>query len=99
MNDMKKQTEKKNERPFILPDKVIEILARIRSVFSSSFRSLDSYFHHFEYIIGVPRISYTSIFRSTSVPQIIYPCASVFIGLEYLQNYNQITTGPQQIVE
>ena len=40
-DDLKKQNRKKNGRPFILPDKIIEILARIRAVFNVSFRSLN----------------------------------------------------------
>ena len=62
-HDLKKQNRKKNGRPFILPDKIIEILARIRAVFNASFISLESYMRIFQDILGVPRISYTSIFR------------------------------------
>ena len=46
-HDLKKQNMKKNGRPFILPDKIIEILARIRAVFNASFRSMESYMRIF----------------------------------------------------
>ena len=62
-HELKKQNMKKNGRPFILPDKIIEILARIRAVFNASFRSLESYMRIFQEILGIPRISYSSIFR------------------------------------
>ena len=62
-HELKKQNMKKNGRPFILPDKIIEILARIRAVFNASFRSLESYMRIFLEILGIPRISYSSIFR------------------------------------
>ena len=76
------QNERKNGRPFILPDKIIEILARIRSVFNASFRSLESYIRIFQGILGIPRISYTSIFRrirKIKVPDIMNPSSSVAI--------------------
>ena len=82
MNDLRKQNSKKNGRPFILPDKIIEILARIRAVFNAPFRSLESYLRCFEEILGIPRISYTSIFRRIrriKVPEIIHQCTSVAI--------------------
>ena len=81
-DDLMKQNRKKNGRPFILPDKIIEILARIRAVFNASFRSLESYMRIFQEILGIPRISYTSIFRrirKIRVPEIIHPCTSVAI--------------------
>ena len=56
-DDLMNQNEGKNGRPFILPDKIIEILARIRSVFNASFRSLESYFRIFQEILGFPRSS------------------------------------------
>ena len=36
-HDLMKQNRKKNERSFILPDKIIELLATIRAVFNVSF--------------------------------------------------------------
>ena len=81
-HELKKQNRKKNGRPFILPDRIIEILARIRAVFNASFRSLESYMRIFQEILGIPRISYTSIFRrirKIRVPEIINPSSSVAI--------------------
>ena len=81
-DDLKKQNRKKNGRPFILPDRIIEILARIRAVFNASFRSLESYLRIFQKILGIPRISYSSIFRrmrKIRVPEIMHPCVSVAI--------------------
>ena len=81
-HDLRYQNRKKNGRPFILPDKVIEILARIRAVFNASFRSLESYMRIFQEILGVPRISYTSIFRRIrriKVPEIMNPSSSVAV--------------------
>jgi hypothetical protein len=37
-HDLKKQNRRKNGKPFILPDKIIEILARIRADFNASLR-------------------------------------------------------------
>ena len=81
-HDLKYQSRGKKGRPFILPDKIIEILARIRAVFNASFRSLVSYLRIFQEILGVPRISYTSIFRrirGIKVPEIMNPSSSVAI--------------------
>jgi len=82
MNDLRKQNSKKNGRPFILPDKIIEILARMRAVFNAPFRSLKSYLRCFEEILGIPRISYTSIFRrirTFRIADIMNPSSSVAI--------------------
>ena len=76
------QNAGKNGRPFILPDKIIEILARIRSVFNASFISLESYIRIFQEILGIPRISYTSIFRrirAFRIADIMNPSSSVAI--------------------
>lgn len=81
-DDLMNQNAGKNGRPFILPDKIIEILARIRSVLNASFRSLESYIRIFQEILGIPRISYTSIFRrirKIKVPDIMNPSSSVAI--------------------
>ena len=80
--ELKKQNMKKNGRPFILPDKIIEILARIRSVFNASFRSLESYMRIFQEILGIPRNSYSSIFiriRTFRIEEIINPSSSFAI--------------------
>ncbi len=42
MKDLREQNRGKNGRPFIVPDGVIEIFARIRAVFNASFRTLES---------------------------------------------------------
>ena len=81
-HDLKKQNRRKNGRPSILPDKIIEILARIRAVFNASFRSLESYMRIFREILGIPRISYSSIFRrirKIRVPEIMNPSSSVAV--------------------
>lgn len=53
-HDPKEQNMKKNGRSFILPDEIIEILARIRTVFNASFRTLESYLKIFQEILGTP---------------------------------------------
>ena len=81
-NDLIKQNKKKNRRPFVTPDKIIEVLARIRSVFNASFRSLEPYMRVFQEILDIPRISYSSIFKrigKINVPEITHACASVAI--------------------
>ena len=81
-HELKKQNRKKNGRPFILPDRIIEILARIRAVFNASFRSLESYMRIFQEILGIPRISYSSIFRrirKIMVPEIMNASSSVAV--------------------
>ena len=40
--DLAKQNRHKVGRPFILPDRMVEIFARIRSVFNAPFRILES---------------------------------------------------------
>ena len=42
-HELKEQNRGKSVRPFILLDKIIEILARIRAVFNASFISLESH--------------------------------------------------------
>jgi transposase len=81
-HDLKKQNRRKNGRPLILPDKIIGILARIRAVFNASFRSLESYMRIFREILGIPRISYSSIFRrirKIRVPEIMNASSSVAV--------------------
>jgi len=81
-DDLMNQNAGKNGRPFTLPDKIIEILARIRAVFNASFRSLESYIRIFQEILGIPRISYTSIFRrirTFRIADIMNPSSSVAI--------------------
>lgn len=81
-DDLRKQNRKKNGRPFILSDLIIEILARIRAVFNASFRSVESYLIIFQETISIPRISYTSIFRrrrKIKVLEIINASSSVAV--------------------
>lgn len=81
-HDLREQNRKKNGRPFMIPDRIIEILARIRAVFNASFRSLESYMRIFQEILGIPGISYTSIFRRVrkiKVPEIMNPSSSVAV--------------------
>ena len=81
-DDLMNQNAGKNGRTFILPDKIIEILARIRSVFNASLRSLESYMRIFQEILGIPRISYSSIFRrirKIKVPEIMNASSSVAV--------------------
>ena len=56
-NDLMKQNVRKVRRSFIIPVKNIEIIARIRSVFHASFRSLESYMRIFQEILGFSIIS------------------------------------------
>ena len=80
--DLRIQNRKKNGRPFIIPYKIIEILARIRVVFNASFRSLESYLRIFQEILRIPGISYKSIFRrirKIKVPKITNPSSSVAV--------------------
>ena len=81
-HNLRYQNRKKNERHFILPDNIIEVLARIRAVFNASFRTLESYMRIFKEILGTPRISYTPIFRrirKIRVPEIMNPFSSVAV--------------------
>jgi len=52
-HDLRVQNSRKNGRPYIIPDKIIEILGRIRSVFNASFMSLESYLRIFQEIPGI----------------------------------------------
>ena len=51
------------ERHFKVPDVLINFLAKIRSIYSIPFRSLESILRIFSGIIGLNAIHYTSIFR------------------------------------
>ena len=56
--------------------------AEIRAIFNASFRSLESYMRIFQEILGIPRISYSSIFRrirKIMVPEIMNASSSVAI--------------------
>ena len=81
--DLIKQNKNKVGKPFILPDRVIEIFARIRAVFNASFRSLESLLRMISDILGIPRISYSAIYlrmRRIKVPEIHNPSASIAVG-------------------
>ncbi len=82
MKDLREQNRGKNGRPFIVPDGVIEIFARIRAVFNASFRTLESLLRIMGDILGIPGISYTSIFRrirKIRVPEILNPSVSIAV--------------------
>ncbi len=82
MKDLREQNRGKNGRPFTVPDGVIEIFARIRAVFNASFRMLESLLRIIGDILGIPGISYTSIFRrirKISVPEILNPSVSIAV--------------------
>jgi len=51
------------ERHFKVPDVLINFLAKIRSIYSIPFRSLESILKIFSGIMGLNAIHYTNIFR------------------------------------
>jgi hypothetical protein len=63
-HDLRIQNMKKNGKPFMIPDNIIEILARIRAVFNASFLSLESYMR---------------IFQRIKMPEIMNPSTSVAV--------------------
>ena len=80
--DLAKQNRNKVGRPFILPDTVVEIFARIRSVFNAPFRILESILRKMSDLLGIPKITYSAIYlriRKIRVPEICNPSASVAI--------------------
>jgi hypothetical protein len=50
-------------RPFKVPDALVRFLAKIRSLYSIPFRSIESILRIFSGIMGLSPIHYTSIFR------------------------------------
>ncbi len=60
--DLAKQNRNKVGRPFILPDTVVEIFARIRSVFNTPFRVLESLMRKISDLLGIPKITYSAIY-------------------------------------
>ncbi len=81
-SDLRNMNRHKNGRPFVVTNRIIEVLARIRAVFNASFRSLESYLRIFEEILHIPKISYTIIFRrirKITVPEICNPSASIAV--------------------
>ena len=71
-------------RPFRLPDSIVEIFARIRSVFNAPFRILESLLRKISDLLGISKITYSAIYlriRKIKVPEICKPSASVAIDL------------------
>ena len=80
--DLAKQNRNKVGRPFILPDTVVKIFARLRSVFNALFRVLESILRKMSGLLGIPEITYSAIYlriRKIKVPEICNPSASVAI--------------------
>ena len=80
--DLAKQNRNKVGRPFRLPDSIVEIFARIRSVFNTPFRILESLLRKMSDLLGIPKITYSAIYlriRKIKVPEICKPSASVAI--------------------
>ncbi len=82
--DLGKQNLHKVGRPFRLPDRIVEIFARIRSVFNTPFRILESLLRKMSDLLGISKITYSAIYlriRKIKVPEISKPSASVAIDL------------------
>ncbi len=80
--DLAKQNRNKVGRPFRLPDSIVEIFARIRSVFNAPFRVLESLLRKMSDLLGIPKITYSALYlriRKIKVPEICNPSASVAI--------------------
>ena len=80
--DLAKQNRNKVGRPFRLPDSIVEIFARIRSVFNTPFRILESLLRKMIDLLGIPKITYSAIYlriRKIKVPEICKPSAYVAI--------------------
>ena len=82
--DLAKRNRNKVGRPFRLPDSIVEIFARIRSVFNPPFRILESLLRKISDLLGIPKIIYSALYlriRKIKVPEICKPSASVAIDL------------------
>ena len=80
--DLAKQNRNKVGRPFRLPDSIVEIFARIRSVFNAPFRILESLLRKMSDLPGISKITYSAIYlriRKIKVPEICKPSAYVAI--------------------
>ena len=80
--DLTEQNRNKVGRPFTLPDSIVEIFARIRSVFNAPFRILESLLRKISELLDIPKITYSAIYlriRKIKVPEICSPSASVAI--------------------
>ena len=62
-HSLEEENKCKRGRPFKVPDALINFLAKIRSIYSIPFRSLESILKIFSGIMGLNAIHYTSIFR------------------------------------
>jgi Transposase DDE domain. len=62
-HSLEEENKCKRGRPFKVPDVLINFLAKIRSIYSIPFRSLESILKIFSGIMGLNAIHYTSIFR------------------------------------
>ena len=62
-HSLEEENKCKRGRPFKVPDVLINFLAKIRSIYSIPFRSLQSILKIFSGIMGLNAIHYTSIFR------------------------------------
>ena len=74
--DLAKQNRNKVGRPFTLPDSIVELFARIRSVFNALFRILESLLRKISDLLGIPKITYSAIYlriRKMKVPEICSP--------------------------
>ena len=74
--DLAKQNRNKVGRHFTLPDSIVEIFARIRSLFNAPFRVLESLLRKISDLLGIPKITYSAIYlriRKIKVPEICSP--------------------------
>jgi len=62
-HSLEEENKCKRGRPFKVPDVLINFLAKIRSIYSIPFRSLQSILKIFSGIMGLNAIHYTNIFR------------------------------------
>ena len=79
---LKEQNRKKNGKLFIIPDRIIEFITRIRSVFKALSRSLESYRWIFQEILGIPETSFLSIsrrIRKIEIPEIMHASSSAAV--------------------
>ena len=75
-DDLENKTQTRLVALFILPDSIVEIFARIRSVFNASFRVLESILRKMSDLLGIPKITYSTIYlriRKIKVPKMCSP--------------------------
>ena len=71
--DLAKQNRHKVGRPFRLPASIVEMFARIRSVFNAPFRVLESLLSKISDLLVIPKIAYSAIYlrvMKMKVPEI-----------------------------